>query len=166
MRFILICAASVCAVLMFEPAMAYVQVGVRSFLPLRGIGSARFGSSKTRAGISSSLSASTTSQEALAASFSDAQGIGMELGAKIAECTSKGVPLPKEQKDVLGALISHSDGARGFYVSTLTDPLVPPSPYLSSSLSLSHTQTHTYTCTYTYTYTYTHKNTEMAPKAP
>jgi hypothetical protein len=121
MRFILICAASVCAVLMFEPAMAYVQVGVRSFLPLRGIGSARFGSSKSRPGISS-LSASTTSQEALAASFSDAQGIGMELGAKIAECTSKGVPLPKEEKDVLSALISHSDGARGFYVSTLTDP--------------------------------------------
>lgn len=123
MRFVLVCAASVCAVLLFDTALAFVQVRLQSFLPARGISSARLGSA-TRPGISgiTASSSSTTSQEALQASFSDAQGIGMELGAKLAKSTSKGVPLLREEKDVLSALISHSDGARGFYVSTLTDP--------------------------------------------
>lgn len=59
---------------------------------------------------------------AKAATFDQAQKIGMSLGRQMSERVEKGQGASHDEKEILVALLSHSDGARGFYVTTLTAP--------------------------------------------
>jgi len=61
-------------------------------------------------------------EEALKADFGAAQGLGMILGEKLTKTTAAGEPLSPPDMEALKALLSHMDGARGFYVTTLTMP--------------------------------------------
>eukprot|EP00283_Hemiselmis_rufescens_P009983 CAMPEP_0173430742 /NCGR_PEP_ID=MMETSP1357-20121228/9091_1 /TAXON_ID=77926 /ORGANISM="Hemiselmis rufescens, Strain PCC563" /LENGTH=201 /DNA_ID=CAMNT_0014395129 /DNA_START=179 /DNA_END=784 /DNA_ORIENTATION=- len=63
-----------------------------------------------------------TKEKALNADFAQAQSLGIILGEKLTKCTVQKQALPEKEMDALKALLSHSDGARGFYVTTLTMP--------------------------------------------
>ncbi|KAL1507781.1 hypothetical protein AB1Y20_007391 [Prymnesium parvum] len=56
------------------------------------------------------------------ASFGEAQSIGAELAARLSESCATGAPMPQEAVAVLKALLSHTAGARGWFVSLLTNP--------------------------------------------
>lgn len=98
-KFIVTCAASVCAVLLFPTAMAFMQVGLRPFMPNRFITSPRTSAASQGGGVSGLVAVTKT--QALEATFSDAQDIGFELGTKLADCTSRGARLPDEDEEVL-----------------------------------------------------------------
>ena len=61
-------------------------------------------------------------ESAQAASFEAAQSLGFALGQQMAARLQRGDSAAQEEKLALKALLSHSDGARGFYVTTLTAP--------------------------------------------
>lgn len=66
---------------------------------------------------------SVTVEEATSASFEQAQSIGFSLGTTLAARLQRGeTDAFCPEKQALHALLSHSDGARGFYVTTLTAP--------------------------------------------
>mmetsp|Transcript_35885 Transcript_35885/g.70603 ORF Transcript_35885/g.70603 Transcript_35885/m.70603 type:complete len:243 (-) Transcript_35885:74-802(-) len=57
------------------------------------------------------------------ASFEEAQRIGADLAALLnASCRSDGDPMPAGAVDLLRALVSTTSGARGWFVTLLTDP--------------------------------------------
>ena len=51
-----------------------------------------------------------------------AQKLGLALGSGMSERLKRGAPAAADEEQALRALLSHSDGARGFYVTTLTAP--------------------------------------------
>ena len=51
-----------------------------------------------------------------------AQKFGLSLGAGMSERLKRGGAAEADEEQALRALLSHSDGARGFYVTTLTAP--------------------------------------------
>ena len=55
------------------------------------------------------------------ASFEEAQALGSQLAELLAESCAEGEPMPAEAVGVLRALISTSSGARGWFVTLLTD---------------------------------------------
>ena len=55
------------------------------------------------------------------ASFEEAQALGTQLATLLAESCAKGEPMPAEAVKVLRALISSTSGARGWFVTLLTD---------------------------------------------
>ena len=55
------------------------------------------------------------------ASFEEAQALGTQLATLLAESCAEGEPMPAEAVKVLRALISSSSGARGWFVTLLTD---------------------------------------------
>ena len=55
------------------------------------------------------------------ASFEEAQALGTQLATLLAESCAEGEPMPSEAVKVLRALISSSSGARGWFVTLLTD---------------------------------------------
>ena len=67
-------------------------------------------------------SAAVSVESAQAASFEAAQSLGFALGQQMAARLQRGDSAAQEEKLALKALLSHSDGARGFYVTTLTAP--------------------------------------------
>jgi len=60
--------------------------------------------------------------DARTASFEDAQVIGARLASILAESCAAGEPMSAEAVEVLRALVSTSEGARGWFVQLLTDP--------------------------------------------
>ena len=61
-------------------------------------------------------------EEAKQASFERAQVLGQELATLLSESCSAGEPMPEEAVEVLRALISSTAGARGWFVTLLTNP--------------------------------------------
>lgn len=59
-------------------------------------------------------------------SFEDAQVIGRNLATILSQSCSNGEPMPEEATLLLRALISTTSGARGWFVSLLTDPYFEP----------------------------------------
>jgi len=55
------------------------------------------------------------------ASFEEAQALGSQLATLLAESCAEGEPMPTQAVSVLRALISSSSGARGWFVTLLTD---------------------------------------------
>ena len=55
------------------------------------------------------------------ASFEEAQALGTQLATLLAESCAEGEPMPAEAVKVLRALISSTSGARGWFVTLLTD---------------------------------------------
>lgn len=66
--------------------------------------------------------AATTEAEAKASSFEDAQVLGRKLAAALAASSEAGGPMPEEAARLLRALVSTTAGARGWFVTLLTDP--------------------------------------------
>eukprot|EP00443_Scrippsiella_acuminata_P009407 CAMPEP_0115351638 /NCGR_PEP_ID=MMETSP0270-20121206/97095_1 /TAXON_ID=71861 /ORGANISM="Scrippsiella trochoidea, Strain CCMP3099" /LENGTH=284 /DNA_ID=CAMNT_0002773789 /DNA_START=15 /DNA_END=870 /DNA_ORIENTATION=- len=66
--------------------------------------------------------AATTEDEAKASSFEDAQVLGKKLGMVLAASCAAGEPMPEEAVKLLRALVSTTAGARGWFVTLLTDP--------------------------------------------
>lgn len=73
-------------------------------------------------GADTSTTGGFTKEQAKSATFSQAQEIGISLGQILTDSSSSGQPLTSEAREILKVLLSHSDGARGFYVTTLTLP--------------------------------------------
>jgi hypothetical protein len=63
---------------------------------------------------------------ARAASFDEAQRLGSELAETLTESCSRGEPMPEEAVRALRALVSHTAGGRGWFVSLLTNPDYEP----------------------------------------
>ena len=61
-------------------------------------------------------------EKAKSATFEQAQKMGMHIGKRMSERLQRGDAASDEEEKALQALLSHSDGARGFYVTTLTAP--------------------------------------------
>lgn len=61
-------------------------------------------------------------KDAATASFEESQVLGARLASILAESCSAGEPMPSEAVDVLRTLVSTSSGARGWFVTLLTDP--------------------------------------------
>jgi len=75
--------------------------------------------------------AATTVGEAKASSFEDAQVLGRQLANALSASRTACMPLSQEATDLLHALVSTTAGARGWFVTLLTDPnfealFVPP----------------------------------------
>ena len=70
------------------------------------------------------LSAATDATEAAArqASFEEAQVLGDDLASVLKRTSSAGEPMPEEAAGALRALVSSTSGARGWFVSLLTNP--------------------------------------------
>ena len=60
------------------------------------------------------------------ASFEEAQALGTQLATLLAESCAEGEPMPAEAVKVLRALISSTSGARGWFVTLLTDERFDP----------------------------------------
>jgi len=60
------------------------------------------------------------------ASFEEAQALGAQLAAVLTESCAAGEPMPSEAVAVLRALISSTAGARGWFVTLLTNPDFDP----------------------------------------
>ena len=60
--------------------------------------------------------------DAATASFEDAQAIGAKLATILADKCEAGEPMPSEAVEVLRTLVSTASGARGWFVTLLTDP--------------------------------------------
>ena len=73
---------------------------------------------------STSLSAATDATEAAArqASFEEAQVLGDDLARILKRTSAAGEPMPEEAAGALRALVSSTSGARGWFVSLLTNP--------------------------------------------
>jgi len=56
------------------------------------------------------------------ASFEEAQALGAQLAALLSESCAQGQPMPPEAVTVLRVLISSTSGARGWFVTLLTNP--------------------------------------------
>ena len=56
------------------------------------------------------------------ASFEEAQALGTQLATLLAESCAEGEPMPAEAVKVLRALVSSTSGARGWFVTLLTNP--------------------------------------------
>ena len=56
------------------------------------------------------------------ASFEQAQSLGEELATVLSTACAAGEPMPAEAQRILRALISTTAGARGWFVSLLTNP--------------------------------------------
>ena len=69
-----------------------------------------------------SAEAAVSVEAAKSASFEEAQKLGMSLGLSLSSHLAHGSAPSIDEQGALGALLSHSDGARGFYVTTLTAP--------------------------------------------
>lgn len=72
------------------------------------------------------LTHAPTEAAAKQASFDEAQKIGARLAAMLTESCANGEPMPAEAAGTLRALISTSAGARGWFVTLLTDPRFEP----------------------------------------
>jgi len=68
------------------------------------------------------MSAAVSVEDAKKASFQEAQQLGMSLGLSLSSRIAQGDTPSQDEQRALEALLSHSDGARGFYVTTLTAP--------------------------------------------
>ena len=66
--------------------------------------------------------ASTTVSDAKASSFEDAQVIGEQLAEILTTSCSAGEAMPAEATELLRALVSSTSGARGWFVTLLTNP--------------------------------------------
>lgn len=78
-----------------------------------------------RAGVhrtSMNAGATVSVEAAKSASFEEAQELGMALGLGLSSRVAQGSAPNQDEESALEALLSHSDGARGFYVTTLTAP--------------------------------------------
>lgn len=64
----------------------------------------------------------TTTADARSASFEDAQMIGRKLATVLNDSCANGEPMPEEATSLLRALVSTTSGARGWFVTLLTDP--------------------------------------------
>jgi len=71
-------------------------------------------------------SSATTVGAAKASSFEDAQVLGRQLANSLVTSRTKGEPLSQESTNLLRALISTTAGARGWFVTLLTDPDFEP----------------------------------------
>lgn len=67
-----------------------------------------------------------TSEDAAEASFEDAQVIGRKLAKVLTESCVAGEPMPEEAVTLLKSLVSTMSGARGWFVTLLTDPDYEP----------------------------------------
>ena len=82
-------------------------------------------------------------KSAATASFEDAQVLGRRLATILADSCAAGEEMPAEAVEVLRALISTTSGARGWFVTLLTDPaydavFCPPlDPQLLSAIEAS-----------------------------
>jgi len=70
--------------------------------------------------------AASTMGEAKASSFEDAQVLGRQLAKALRASRTESEPLPQKARDLLRALISTTAGARGWFVTLLTDPDFEP----------------------------------------
>ena len=61
-------------------------------------------------------------KDAATASFEESQVLGAKLASILSESCASGEPMPSEAVDVLRTLVSTSSGARGWFVTLLTDP--------------------------------------------
>lgn len=75
------------------------------------------GSSSTRHGAAAAAAGSASDT-----SFEDAQVLGAELAAVLAKSHAAGAPFPAEARAPLRALVSSTKGARGWFVTLLTNP--------------------------------------------
>lgn len=66
--------------------------------------------------------AATTEDQAKKSSFEDAQVLGRELAEVLTASCAAGEPMPEEAVKLLRALVSTTAGARGWFVSLLTNP--------------------------------------------
>ena len=66
--------------------------------------------------------AELTEEQALKASFEEAQALATQLGSVLSEACAAGEPMPEEAVLILRTLISSSAGARGWFVTLLTNP--------------------------------------------
>ena len=67
-----------------------------------------------------------TEAAAKQASFEEAQALGATLATMLTESCAAGEPMPAEAVATLRALISTTAGARGWFVTLLTDPAFEP----------------------------------------
>lgn len=70
--------------------------------------------------------AAATVSEAKASSFENAQVLGRQLAKALSASRTADEPLSQEARDLLGALVSTTAGARGWFVTLLTDPDFEP----------------------------------------
>jgi len=83
-------------------------------------------------------------EAAKTATFEQAQKIGLTLGSSMSARLKRGdAATANDEQQALLALLSHSDGARGFYVTTLTDPEIdnvfhePIDPFIVEAIKAS-----------------------------
>jgi len=67
-----------------------------------------------------------TAESAKKASFEDAQAIGSKLAKVLTDSCVAGQPMPEEAVTLLKSLVSSMSGARGWFVTLLTDPDYEP----------------------------------------
>jgi len=70
--------------------------------------------------------AAASVDSARTSSFEEAQSIGAELAAILTASCASGESMPEEAQTLLRALVSTTSGARGWFVSLLTDPAFGP----------------------------------------
>ena len=104
----------------FSPSLAFALPLPRGGMSLPGMsrGIRRHAACRRMAMNSDAVSV----ESAQAASFEAAQSLGFALGQQMAARLQCGELAAQDEKLALQALLSHSDGARGFYVTTLTAP--------------------------------------------
>jgi hypothetical protein len=88
--------------------------------------------------MSMNAGATVSVEAAKSASFEEAQELGMALGLGLSSRVAQGSAPNQDEESALEALLSHPDGARGFYVTTLTAPELDnlfEQPILASVLS-------------------------------